>query len=61
LQVCKFEPNGLARGYGQMTNKKSEMISFMKQYFDFTDERARECFDTFVEKMEDGMLFSCCW
>ena len=44
-----------------MTNKKSEMISFMKQYFDFTDDRAKECYNTFIEKMEDGMLFSCDW
>ena len=44
-----------------MTNKRSEMISFMKKYFDFRGERAVECYKTFVEVFEDGMIFECSW
>ena len=42
-----------------MTNKKSEMISFMKKYFDFTDPKAVECYQLFVKIFKDGMIFDC--
>lgn len=44
-----------------MTNKKSEMIGFMKKYFDFTNEKAIECYQTFIQIFEDGMLFQCAY
>lgn len=43
------------------TNKKTEMIAFMKRYFDFTDHEAVECYQTFVNVFQYGMLFSCNW